>query len=289
MRLKHLLLFAACLHLAAAVGAYWAGRTGAFPGTFEPDGVASFASDGFLYRRQVVELEAKLKDEDVAAWVRARAAAHVKLYSLSFALFSPLFGPTILSAEPLNLFYYLATLFLIYAVGREAYDRRAGLLASAAFAALCPTFLMHTTQLLKDPAFVVLALALMLVCLKLLGRDYDLRGGLLAGLAGGGAAAALWVVRSSMWWVVLAVVMLACVLSVARQARARVLLRGNLAGAALMLALALCASHLITTKAFPQEPLPSYEPEVEETRAPEDEEVAPGGLLSPVVKEISST
>ncbi len=253
MKLKHLLLCALGLHLAAAAGAYWVGRAQAWPGAFDADGVATFASDGRRYQSEVSALEETLKREGVAAWLRAAAPVHVKLYSLSYALFSPLFGRTTLSAEPLNLLYYLATLLLVFALGREVYDARAGLLAAALYAALLPSFLLHTTQLLRDPLFVVLALALVLAALKLMANVYGLRKALLVGALGGSAAAALWLVRSPTWWVVLSIIYLALFLSAVRQLRTRAALKGNLAGLALMLAVAVSASYLLKPYETPKE------------------------------------
>ncbi|HWS54986.1 MAG TPA: hypothetical protein VN228_12695, partial [Pyrinomonadaceae bacterium] len=239
------MLLAACVHLAAATGAHLAGRWGLAGGAFDAGGVGSFASDGRVYRLQIVALEETLKREGAAAWLSTPAPVHVKLYSLSFATLSPLFGQSVLSAEPLNLLYYLATLLLAFALGREAFGRREGLIAAWAAAALLPSYLLHTTQLLKDPLFVVLSLALVLVCLKWITTAYTLAGGLAAGALGGAAAASLWLVKDSAWWVVLAVMFLGASMSVARQARARTLLRANLAGVALMLTIGLSASHFV--------------------------------------------
>jgi hypothetical protein len=253
MRLKYLLLVATCLHLTAATGAHLAGRWGAASGTFDAGGVAAFASDGRVYRLQIAALEETLKQEGAAVWLRAPAPVHVKLYSLSFALFSPLFGQSVLSAEPLNLCYYLATLLLVFALGREAFGPREGLLAAWMTAGLLPSFLLHTTQLLKDPLFVLLGLALVLVSLKWLTTAYTLPGGLTAGALGGAAAASLWLVKSSAWWVVLAIMFLGAALSVATQARRRTVLGANLAGMALMLAVGLSASQFITPYWLPEE------------------------------------
>ncbi|HEV2706828.1 MAG TPA: hypothetical protein VGV59_12945 [Pyrinomonadaceae bacterium] len=253
MRLRHLLLIATCVHLTAATGAHLAGRWGVAAGTFGDGGIASFASDSRVYRLQIVALEETLKEEGAAAWLRSPAPVHVKLYSLSFSLFSPLFGQSILSAAPLNLIYYLTTLLLVFALGSEAFGRREGLLAAWMTAALLPSFLLHTTQLLKDPLFVVLALTLVLVSVKWLTTPYTLAGGLLAGALGGAAAASLWLVKSSAWWVVLAIMFLGAALSIARQAHSRTLHAANLAGVALMLAIGLSASQFITPYWLPKE------------------------------------
>jgi hypothetical protein len=242
-----------CVHLTVAMGADLAGRWAVAPGMFGDGGIASFAPDSRIYLMQISALERTLKEEGVAAWLRTPAPVHVKLYSLSFALFSPLFGQTILSAEPLNLLYYLATLLLIFALGSEAFGAREGLLATGMFAALFPSFLLHTTQLLRDPLFVVVALALVLVSVKWLTTPYTLVRGLAAGALGGTAAASLWLIKNSAWWMVLAIMFLGATLSVFQQARRRTVHGGNLAGIASMLAIALSVSHFVTPYWLPKE------------------------------------
>jgi hypothetical protein len=260
MKLKYLLLIAACIHLAAATGAHLAGHWGIATGTFEAGGIASFASDGRVYRLQLVALEETLKEEGAAAWLRTPAPVHIKLYSLSFALLRPVFGVSVLSIEPLNLLYYLATLLLVFALGSEAFGRREGLVAAWMTAALLPTYLLHTTQLLKDPLFVVLGLALVLVLLKWLTTGYTLAGGLVAGVLGGLTLASLWLVKNSVWWVVLAITLLGVMLCVVRQVQQRAVLKGNLAGMALMLAIGLSASRLFTPYWLPKEYWMPYKP-----------------------------
>ena len=274
MRIKYLLSIAVCVHLTAAAGVHLAGRRAMLPGMFDEGGIASFATDGRVYRLQMSELEKTLRESGAGAWLRTPAPVHVKLYSLSYALCRPLFGQTILSAEPLNLLYYLATLLLIYAVGGEAFGEREGLLAAGMFAALVPSYLLHTTQLLKDPLFVVLALALVLVCVKWLTTEYAWAGGLAAGSLGGGAAASIWLVKDSVWWVVLAIMFLGAALSVAQQAGRRAVLGGNLAGIAVMLAIALGASYFVTPYKLPMEYWAPHRPGA---RAARPTEKAEGG------------
>ncbi|MCA1636236.1 MAG: hypothetical protein LC802_21730 [Acidobacteria bacterium] len=269
MRLRHLLSIALCLHLTVAAGVYYAGRRAAAPALVGQGGIASFASDGHIYRSQIGALEKTLKEEGVAAWFRAPALAHVRLYSLSFALFSPLFGQNILSAEPLNVIYYLGTLLLIFALGSEAFGEREGLIAAAMWAALFPSFLLHTTQLLRDPLFVVVALALVLVSVRWLTTEYSLPGGLAAGALGGAAAGSLWFIKNTAWWVVLAIMCLGATLSVARQAHRRNLLGGNLAGIALMLAIALGVSYSVTPYFLPKEFWSPDRPPAGAARSPE--------------------
>lgn len=265
--LGHLLLCAACLHVAAAAGAHAAGRWGLAPGLFGEGGVASFASDGRVYRLQIAALEKTLGEEGAGAWLRAGAPVHVKLYSLSSALLGPVFGQSVLSVEPLNLLYYLGTLLLVYAVGREAFGEREGLVAAALSAGLLPTFLLHSTQLLKDPLFVAVALVLVLVSVKWLTTEYGLGAGLAAGLVGGAAAGSLWLIKNSAWWVVLAIMLLGAGLSLARQLGRRRLVAGNVAGVALMLLVGVGVSRLVTPYWLPKEYWMPHRPGAEKSEA----------------------
>ena len=67
------------------------------------------------------------------------------------------FSFNILTIEPLNLIYYLAILILVFKLGEAVFDYRAGLIA-AGIVALWPSFLLHTTQLLRDPLLVLAVL-----------------------------------------------------------------------------------------------------------------------------------
>lgn len=262
MKLRHLLVLALVAHLAVVLSLYFVGRLGMFSGVSE-GGIATFASDSRVYQLQTRALEATLRQEGVVAWLQTPSPPHVKLYSLSSVALSPLFGQSILSVEPLNLFYYLATLFLIFKLGRETYGEKEGLIAATLFALLCPSFLLHTTQLLKDPLFVVLALLLLLVSVKWLTRRYTLAEGLVAGAAGGFAAGSLWLVKNSVWWLVLTIILLGGMLSIAQQAHRRSAAKGNLASIALTLLIALSASYLVTPYWLPKEYWMPYKPKAE--------------------------
>lgn len=294
LRLRHLLLIAVCVHLLAVACVYVAGRGGASRGTFGEGGVASFASDGRVYLIQISGLEKTLKEEGLGAWLRSPAPVHVKLYSLSFAALSPLFGLSVLSAEPLNLLYYLAALLLVYTIGSEVFGRGEGLLAASMFAAQLPSYLLHTTQLLKDPLFVVLALILVLVSVRWLTSEQTLTAGVATGLAGGAAGGALWLVRDSMWWVALAIMLLGAAMFFARQARRRTVVAGNLAGIALTLAIALSVSQFVAPYKLPREFWAPHRPQAAAKGAGEGSvapvtpaAAAPSGPLSRVAGKVA--
>ncbi|HEX8688145.1 MAG TPA: hypothetical protein VF654_16655, partial [Pyrinomonadaceae bacterium] len=169
---RRLLVAAAVLHVALALGLHWAGRAQLAPGLVDRDGImGSFAFDSYEYQRGAVRLAEVLRRDGVSAWAAERGPVHVRLISLQFALVGPFLGYGTLSAEPFNLLCYLALVGLALLLGREVGGRRAGLLAAGAVA-LWPTFLLHTLQLLKDPLFIAGALALVLCVTTWLTRDY---------------------------------------------------------------------------------------------------------------------
>lgn len=169
---RRLIIAAALLHIILAAGLFCAGRAQVAPSFIDRDGIMpSFAFDSYEYQRGAMRLTQVLKQDGARAWAAEHEPFHVKLLSLQFVLFGPLFGQSTLSAEPLNLFCYLAILSLVFALGREVGGRRVGLL-SATIVALWPTFLLHTLQLLKDPLFIAGALAFVLCLTTWLTRTY---------------------------------------------------------------------------------------------------------------------
>ncbi|MBD0327392.1 MAG: glycosyltransferase family 39 protein, partial [Pyrinomonadaceae bacterium] len=243
VRARYLLLAAAVLHLALTITIALAGRFALLSGLFDENGISgAFAFDSFLYRRKSIELVDALMRGSFGDWFYAPLPLHVKLYSLSFAVLSPLFSFTMLSVEPLNLLYYLLILVLVYKLCAEVFERRAALLAATAIA-LWPSFLLHTTQLLRDPMFIVAMLLLLLVITRWLLREHSLRRGLAEGLAAAGASAVVWLTRYNMWTVIIGITLAGVTFLIVRQWRAKVWLVGNVAGAlVLLVALALVPS-----------------------------------------------
>ena len=161
-------MLAAIFHILITLSVYTLGRSSLSSSTFDTNGIAvSFAPDGIEFQREAAQLSDVLASGQLRAWLDAPSPFHVKLYSICFTVLGPLFGATILSAEPLNLFFYLAILVLVFYLGKEVLDRRTGLVA-AATVAMWPTFVLHTTQLLRDPAFIAGMLAFVLINLRFL-------------------------------------------------------------------------------------------------------------------------
>src|SRR6266542_2697583 len=195
---RRLLIAAAIFHSVVTMSIYVLGRNAVLPGMFNSYGIAvSFTPDGIKLQREAARLSDSLVQGQIRDWVNAVSPFHIKLYSICFALLGRWFGPTLLSAELINGLSYLAILVLIFKLGQETFSRCAGLIA-ATTVALWPSFLLHTTQLLKDPLFLVGMLAFILVNLRLLSRSFSWPQALLSGACGGLIAVFIWLVRDSM-------------------------------------------------------------------------------------------
>lgn len=227
-----LLVAAAVFHLLVTVCIFELGRHEVLPDTFDRNGLAiSFAPDSANFLDDVIGLSDQLRRGEVAQWLSSNYSLHLRLYSVCFAALGPWLGYNIISAELLNLSCYLAILTLVFYLGREIFSRRAGVLAAVAVA-LWPSFLIHSTQLLRDPLFIMGMLALLYVIARWLTQADSWRAALLAAAAGGAAVMEIWLTRANMWEVMLATVVIGCGLLALRQFGRRVQV-ANLVGMAL--------------------------------------------------------
>jgi ankyrin repeat protein len=241
-----LLTLAAIFHLTLTLTIFLFGRYASLPNTFDRDGIGiSFAADGIQYCADAALLSEILKRGEILNWRISNYPFHVKLYSICFLLFGSLFGSNIISAEPLNALYYLAILILVFHIGREVFNKRTGLLA-AAVAALWPSFLLHTTQLLRDPLFVAGMLALVLILLRLSSaRTSSWPGALLTGGVGGLASVVLWIARDNLGEIVVATVFMGALMLIARQFQRAHIQIANLFGMALLIAMTISAQQFL--------------------------------------------
>ena len=241
-----LLLAVGVLHVALVCAVFAVGRFELAPGLFDANGTGQFAFDGIRYGKEALILSDMFREGGVLEWFDARAELHVRIYSLSYALFGPVLGHSILVIEPLNLFYYLAIVWLVYRIGAETFSSRAGAAAALAVG-LWPSFLLHTTQFLKDPLSISSLLAVVLVSVVWLRRTLSpVRAVLIAG-ACAAPMFALARVKSNMWESVVSIVAVGVTLLIVRLIRERRALVGNLLCAALVCVLLFAAPISQTT------------------------------------------
>lgn len=233
---------AALLHISVAAAILTVGRYQLMPAQFRANGLGEFASDCFPYQEEVADLVEVLKNSGPVTWATWPTQLHVRLYSLPVAAVSRWMGFSVLAIEPLNLVYYLAILTLVFNLGKEVFDYRAGLMA-ATIVALWPSLLLHTMQLLRDPLLLVAVLALFLAMTRGLKRNYPWHRGVLVGIAAALSIVMIRIVRLPMWDLTGAMVGLFGVFLLARLVRERRVLIGNVGLAAIMIAAFVITPH----------------------------------------------
>ncbi len=224
------LILAGAIHITLTVAIFLAGHFQLLPSLIDVHGNVgtglSLPVDAAAYRNLASDLAAELQTKGPSAWLGTKAPLHCRLYSLLFASAGRLLGHNILVAEPLNLIYYLGILACVYLLGSELFDARAGLVA-AIITGAWPTFLVLSTQFLRDSLSILCLLALLLLLTILLTRELRWRAGLASGLAGAVLLSLFWVLRGNMWNVVILAVGIAVVLLGWRMTRARRFAIGN--------------------------------------------------------------
>jgi len=229
------LLLAGAIHITLTLAIFLAGHFQLLPGVFDPHGTGlTFAIDGASYQKLASDLATAWQTNGFSTWLAIKAPLHCRLYSILFVTVGRLLGHNIIAAEPLNLSYYLGILSCVYFLARGLFAARAGLLA-AIVVAIWPSFLFHTTQLIRDPLAILCLLALLLVLTTVLRREVTWRTSITLGVAGAALVTLFWVVRGNMWNVVLLAAGSTIILLVWRMIRLRKLLIANLAVLALML------------------------------------------------------
>jgi 4-amino-4-deoxy-L-arabinose transferase-like glycosyltransferase len=221
------LLLASALHVALAITIFLVAHFRVLPNTFDQNGVGlTFAMDSTTYQRVASDLVDEWEKNGFTAWLNAKAPLHTRLYSISFATFGKLVGRNILAAEPLNLFYYLSILVCVYFLSREVFNAQTGLIA-AIIIALWPSFLFTSTQLMRDPLSIACLLALMVVLVFVVSRDFRWAKGVAIGIVGALLATLFWLARGNMWNVVLVAIAITLVLLVFRMLHEDRFMSGN--------------------------------------------------------------
>lgn len=240
-----LLIAAAILHVLLTLSVFALGRYSVLPTTFDTNGIAvSIAPDGTVHREEAAQLGRALASGQFRDWLDLSSPFYLKLYSICFALLGPLFGSTILSAEPLNVVFYLAILVCTFYLGQGVLSRRAGLIAAGTIA-IWPSFLLHTTQLLKDPPFIAAMLAFVLVTLRLVSRSFSWSQAIGNGAAGGLLAIFIWLARDNMGELLIATVLLSAAILVVQQFRERQLRAANISGMILLIIITMGVTRVV--------------------------------------------
>ena len=225
----HWLIAAAVLHLCLTISVFMIGYFRLMPSKFDANGIGlSFATDSVAYRNWASEMVTVWRSEGFSAWVQTQASLHVRLYSISFAVVGWLLGHNILAAEFLNLFYYLGILSFVYLLGREVFNARTALLA-AVVVALWPSFLLHTTQLVRDPVSILCLLIILYLMTLLLNREFARAAAIWFVIALTALLTLFWLLRGNMWNIVVVAILITGVLLTIKMVSTRKFLATNVA------------------------------------------------------------
>jgi hypothetical protein len=214
LRLKpfHWLIAAAVLHLCLTISVFMVGHFRLMPSIFDENGIGlPFAMDSVAYRNWASEMVTVWRSQGLSAWFHTQASLHVRLYSISFAALGWLLGHNILAAEVLNLFYYLGILSAVYLLGKEVFNARAAFLA-AFLVGVWPSFLIHTTQLVRDPVSILCLLMILYFMTLLLNREFGRGLAISVVIALTILMTFFWLLRGNMWNIVVVATVLTGVL-----------------------------------------------------------------------------
>ncbi|PWT92182.1 MAG: hypothetical protein C5B55_06855 [Blastocatellia bacterium] len=227
------------------------GRLALVPWLVDTDGLTiGIAIDNKTYRGVQQELVYALSTSGWHGWLAQTAPLHTRLYSLSFALLGKVFGGSILAVEPLNLVYYLATLTIVYMLGREIFSAQAGMIA-ATITAILPSSLVLSTQLIRDPMSNMCLLALVLLLTALGARTLTWGHALLMMCATIVVVGALWLARGNIWSIVVISLLTALVLVVVRMIGQKRFLVVNAIAIVIVMSAALVIPRLLESTTLP--------------------------------------
>ncbi len=242
-KVTRLLLLAAGLHLMITVVIYVSGRH-RLSSLIDQNGCTiTITPDCNVYVPDVRSLAEVMTSQGLLTWLKTPAQLPLRIYSLPAAILGSWLGVNSLTVEPVNIFYYLAILCVTFQIGKLVFDWRVGLIAAGVLG-IWPSFLIHTTQILKDPLFIVTFLALVLLVTVWLTRQLNLLKGIATAGAGVGFIYIISLARSGFWGaIVLAILILGVSLLLLRQLREKKFLPINIASALLVVLASVLVNH----------------------------------------------
>lgn len=215
------LIAAALFHVALTITVFLIGYFKLIPSVFNEFGVGiGFAADAMPYRNLANEVAVRWHTEGIGIWLDTPSPLHLRLHTVVFHFLGPLLGYNILAAEPLNLFFYLCILSLVYLLAKELFDERVAKV-SAVIVGLWPTLLIHSTQLLRDPLSIACMLGIIFLLTILLTRKLLFKQALALTIAGIFTLIVLWLARGNVWNLIVIFQLLAGVLLLVQVVRER--------------------------------------------------------------------
>jgi len=164
---KGLVIFAGLVlfHVAVSVLLSVIARSNFLSSLHSGQGLWNFALDSFVYHQEALRLSDLFKSGDFNGWWGSSSFWHVKWIALPYAILVP--DP--LSFAPINGLIWAITIYCVYKIVNQLFpDRRRLAIVTALTFGLWPSYLLHTTQLLKDPLYIMGMLLMFWGCIDLL-------------------------------------------------------------------------------------------------------------------------
>jgi hypothetical protein len=164
---KGLVIFAGLVlfHITFSILLSIIARSAVFSSLHNGQGLWNFTLDSFAYHNEAVRLLELFRDGDYAGWWQSSPWWHVKWIGLSYVVLTP--DP--LSYAPINGLTWAITIYCVYKIVNQLFpDRRRLAIVTALTFGLWPSYLLHTTQLLKDPLYIMGILLMFWGCIDLL-------------------------------------------------------------------------------------------------------------------------
>jgi hypothetical protein len=127
-----------------------------------------WAADAYLYRQGALEMAAILRNDGWRMWLHQPVFLHIKLFSLIYHYVNP----SVIAGIPVYTVCYSCTLYLIYRIAANLFGAPEGLVAMC-LAGLLPTFLLQSTQPLRDSFSIPAGLVIVLGISTLFGTTQD--------------------------------------------------------------------------------------------------------------------
>ena len=151
---KGLIIFTGLVffHLAISISLSLIARSTFLASLHNGQGLWNFAPDSFSYNREAYRLLDFFKKGNLSEWWGSSPFWHVKWIALSYGAITP--DP--LSFAPVNAIAWTACIYCVYKIARMLFpERQTFSIACALVFGFWPSYLLHTTQLLRDPFYVL--------------------------------------------------------------------------------------------------------------------------------------
>ena len=164
---KGLVIFSGLVlfHLVVSVLLSMIARSNFLSGLHNGQGLWNFALDSFVYHQEALRLSDLLKSGDFNGWRGSSPFWHVKWIAVPYAILVA--DP--LSFAPINSLIWAISICCVYKIVNQLFpDRRRLAIVTALTFGLLPSYFLHTTQLLKDPLYIMAILLMFWGCIDLL-------------------------------------------------------------------------------------------------------------------------